>query len=389
MNKYTIELVKEMFNKAGYDLITNEYKNVNQVLEYICRKHLDKGIQKTTLKEFLTGTMLCVYCKYDNGLPYNKPWPDDIIAHALDKLNCDFVKRYSKNGTSIIQFICREHPEKGIQETNWTSIRLKKKICKVCNGKGRTTEDFIIMMSKINPTIKIKSEYNGANERIKCECLIDGYEWEPIAYNLLSGYGCPLCGNRSTGESKRTTGYEKILKLNQMHPDIEFLSVPVLSTDYVHCRCKICGHEWWATYANLTKHTKPTGCPHCSVSNSEKEIIRVLNNWNIKFTTQYTFDDLKDIHKLPFDFYLLDSGVLIEFDGEHHYYPVNRYRSEFDDGILKANKDFEMITKHDDMKDCYCYEHSIPLIRIPYWHRDDLEYFLFDEFVKNKVIYKV
>lgn len=42
--------------------------------------------------------------------------------------------------------------------------------------------------------------------------------------------------------------------------------------------------------------------------------------------------------------------------------------------------------KHDQIKTQYCKDNNIPLIRIPYWEKDDMEYFLFDELKKYKAI---
>ena len=53
---------------------------------------------------------------------------------------------------------------------------------------------------------------------------------------------------------------------------------------------------------------------------------------------------------------------------------------------LKISKRYK---KHDMIKNEYCKNKNIPLIRIPYWERDDLECFLFDNLVKYKAIEKI
>ena len=50
---------------------------------------------------------------------------------------------------------------------------------------------------------------------------------------------------------------------------------------------------------------------------------------------------------------------------------------------------YEKVKKHDEIKTNYCKDKNIPLIRIPYWEKDNMEYFLFDEMVKYKAIEKV
>jgi hypothetical protein len=47
------------------------------------------------------------------------------------------------------------------------------------------------------------------------------------------------------------------------------------------------------------------------------------------------------------------------------------------------------VQKHDNIKTIYCKNNNIPLIRIPYWERDNMEYFLWDELVKFGVIEEI
>ena len=380
MGKYSLEIAKEMFNEKGYDLVSTEYKSVTDKLNFICRRHPDKGVQQMTLKDLMKGSK-CVYCKFEDGDPHNKPYPDDIVIQQLDKLNCDYVGRYVKNEKSIIQFVCRKHPWKGVQETSWNNIAKGMNICGVCNGLNRNTYDFKMMVKEINPNIEIISEYNGARKTVRCRCKIDGCEWETKADKILSGCGCPECGRRKIGDTHRGDLKQKIQKLHEMHPDIEFLTEPVLSTQKILCKCKICGHEWYATYTNLTKATKSTGCPHCTISKGEKKIYQLLQKWGYDFDTQQRYPDLYDERELPFDFILLDYNILIEYDGIQHY-KIGNWSSSYDKNL----EVFQKTIKHDIMKNEYCYDNNIPLIRIPYWHYDELEYYLFDELVKYKAI---
>jgi len=53
--------------------------------------------------------------------------------------------------------------------------------------------------------------------------------------------------------------------------------------------------------------------------------------------------------------------MLIEYDGEFHFKKFYE-----DDG-------FETLQIHDKMKDEYCKNNNIPLLRIPYWDYDKIE----------------
>lgn len=75
---------------------------------------------------------------------------------------------------------------------------------------------------------------------------------------------------------------------------------------------------------------------------------------------------------MPFDFYLNGFNLLIETDGEGHYIPIPR------DSMSKkeAIKQLEKVQLHDKIKNQYCEKVNIPLIRVPYWERDNMEQFL-------------
>lgn len=234
-------------------------------------------------------------------------------------------------------------------------------------------------MKEINDQIEILGEYTGARKRIKCRCKKHNHIWYPFVYNLLSGFGCPKCADEQVGLKKRTSAECKMNKLEAMHPDIEFLSSPILSTDYVECKCKKCKHEWSATYSNLTKPNNPTGCPKCAGLNSENKLISIIEKFGYNYERQYKYEDCRDVHKLPFDAFLTDYNILIEFDGEHHYYPIPRGDG---DGV----REFETTQRHDKIKTQYCIDNKIPLIRIPYWERDNMESFLFEELNKLGII---
>lgn len=379
--KYTIDKVREIFNSHNYELISSEYINTTTPLEYICNTHRNKGVQKITLKA-LNGGQRCPYCTFEEGKPCNFKLPDDIYQDETEKRGYIFKGIHKENGFIMIDFVCKKHRDYGLQTSKWHDIKSDRCCCKVCNGNDRDSANFAKMVKEKSPNIDVIGEYTGARNRVKVRCSNDGYEWEPYAYNLLNGYGCPICHHRKVGDLRKISKEDKLDKLQLIHPDIQFLEVPELARDNVHCKCKECGAEWYASYDNLTKSKNPTGCPRCSDSRGEKRIHEILECWGYTFTPQKRFQDLRDINLLPFDVYLDDFNVIIEFDGIQHYEPI-----EF--GGISKEKAVELhniIKKHDNIKNKYCEEHNIPLIRIPYWELDDIEYVLFDELVKLNVI---
>ena len=72
---------------------------------------------------------------------------------------------------------------------------------------------------------------------------------------------------------------------------------------------------------------------------------------------------------MPFDFYLSDYNMCIEYDGEHHYKPT-RFGGMSKE---KAKDRFEFQQQKDKIKNRYCQENKIKLLRIPYWEFDNIE----------------
>ena len=100
------------------------------------------------------------------------------------------------------------------------------------------------------------------------------------------------------------------------------------------------------------------GCTH---SKNEENIIKLLTKNNISFEYQKRFDDLKI---KEFDFYI-NNNYIIEFDGQQHF---------FFTGYGWNTKDYyERTHKSDLIKNKYCFDNNIPLIRIPYYANYTLE----------------
>ncbi len=124
------------------------------------------------------------------------------------------------------------------------------------------------------------------------------------------------------------------------------------------CKCE-CGTETIIDGTNLkTGHTTSCGCIR---SKGELKIKQLLNNLNIQFQTEYTFQDLP---QRRFDFYLPQLNICIEYDGKQHYDYVNTWH--------KTIENFNQSIERDKEKNQYCLIHNIPLIRISYTDYDKL-----------------
>lgn len=113
------------------------------------------------------------------------------------------------------------------------------------------------------------------------------------------------------------------------------------------------------------------GCPMCDESKGEKYIRLYLKENNIEFKQEYKFNDCRYKLPLPFDFYIPNYNLCIEYDGEQHYKANDFFGGE------KSFKDTQI---RDKIKNNYCKDNNINLLRIPYWELDSVEDILDEEF---------
>ena len=114
-------------------------------------------------------------------------------------------------------------------------------------------------------------------------------------------------------------------------------------------------------------HLRGYGCSLCSESKGEKKINKFLTENNILFERQKKFEDCKNIFCLPFDFYIPSLRICIEFDGIQHYKPLD---------FFGGQEAFEKTKINDNIKNDYCEDNYINLIRIRYDKIEDIEYIL-------------
>ena len=106
-------------------------------------------------------------------------------------------------------------------------------------------------------------------------------------------------------------------------------------------------------------------------SRGEIKIEEILQNAGLRFTEEFSFEDLvsETGHPLRFDFAVWDDNgdidFLIEFQGIQHYQPKEKFGGNA--GLRKQQF-------HDMMKRDYCKKHNINLVVIPYWNEARVNY---------------
>jgi very-short-patch-repair endonuclease len=214
---------------------------------------------------------------------------------------------------------------------------------------------------------------NGNRTKIKIICPTHG-EFYQILSHHSQGVGCPQCSYEIIGEKNSKTYEYHIIICKKVHGN--FYSYP----DYqiiknnktkIKIMCPVHGEF----YQMLSEHQSGKGCSKCNESKGEKKIRIFLENNNIKYESQYKFENCKNKCMLKYDFYIPTLNVCIEYDGEFHFHPA-RYSKNKEKMINKLNETI----KNDKIKNEFCMDNNIPLLRIPYWEFKNINEILKDFF---------
>ena len=229
--------------------------------------------------------------------------------------------------------------------------------CPKCSGLERYShKEYIKKVAEINSNIEVLDKYIDSKTKILHRCKIDGYEWCVIPAAILQGCGCPKCAKNA-----KITHEEYVAQVTKINSNIEVLEEYAgYHTKILH-KCKRDGYEWYASPSNILHGS---GCPKCNISKGEKTIEDWLNKKNILYESQKRFYGCKDVKPLPFDFYLPEYNICIEYQGLQHYKSIEYFGGE---------SKFKSQIKKDNIKKEYCQKNNIYLFEIPYYSNLDEE----------------
>lgn len=228
-------------------------------------------------------------------------------------------------------------------------------------GKAK---DLIGYTTESGVTVIERAENKGAKPQWLCRCFC-GKEFITRSDALKSGH------TKSCGCLQKKKASENIIKQNKsLTLDLTnqkfgrltalySLGIPKKGGTSILWQCKCdCGNHCQVAASKLkTYSTMSCGCLS---SKGEAKIQSILEQNNIIFETQKQFDNCRvgNNIKARFDFYIPNENYLIEYDGNVHYYCNNQGWNNKENLIKVKN--------NDKIKNKWCKENNIPLIRIPY-----------------------
>lgn len=204
----------------------------------------------------------------------------------------------------------------------------------------------------------------------KCNC----HQFENAVNNMTQGfdktgkYVCPFCYGMETcpHDSVATLCPELVAEfVPELNPDIDLRKISTGSGIKVIWRCLVdpTHDNWKAAIYHQARGTKNC-CPTCSESKLEKACREILQKYGITYKPQHDFPDCRHVRILYFDFYLPHMRIIIEVDGEQHFFEVR-----FNGKHAKLAE----VQYRDNIKNKYTRKNNIHLLRVSYSEKERLE----------------
>lgn len=358
LRKTTDTFEKEVYDKTGTEyLFQDEYAGYNKKLTVM---HSNCGTEyMASPSRFLKGLDRCTTC-YPRLLGYKVT--QEIYEQRVKDMHGDDYTVVGKF-TRSVDPITILHNECGrefdIEAGSFVNMGI---VCRYCSDHviQKTDEEFKQeVWDAVGDEYTTLEPYTKSSERIKMRHNICGFTWSlyPMSFTSI-GSRCPKC----SGLLCKTTERFKAEVAAQVGTSYSVLGEYHNSYTHIEMKHNICGHKWKVQPASFT-HTK-SRCPKCAWSTGETKVAEHLDSIGVTYINEYSYSDCRDKSILPFDFYLPDYNMLIEYDGIHHYKPVDLFGGE--DNLVT-------VQAHDYIKDRYAKSNDINLLRIPYTEFNNIE----------------
>lgn len=360
--------IKEIFNKVGLELLDSEAKGIDY--KYNCKDLEGYLYQKTVHTCQHTLKKNKIYnVNVEHTFSTKNPYFYENMILYMNKIKDSGTKLLTtqeqiKNIKQPLTFRCgicgREF------DLPWHSfVSKKEKCCNICfrqkRARGETNTKHID-----SNKFHLQALENGV-------VILDGTQikyHDKITVQDKEGYrGLTTPAVIMRGEGFEKFGYRNPYALDNARIfafknnwDCVIYNQEYKGHDYPFKVMCSCGNDFWVDMTHFTAGKYQ--CNECRVKQSAiaAKVELWLNQNHISYKKEKTFADCKYKKCLPFDFYLLDYNACIEVDGIGHYRPI-AYRGD----KQRAQIVYEERVRNDQIKNNYCENNNIPLLRLPFW----------------------
>ena len=260
--KLTVEFIRSEFEKEGYDLLTSEYVDNRQKLNYVCPNDHKYNISWSSWRQ----GRRCYYCGISKVASERRENIEFIRAEFEREGYKLLTDRY-ENSSQKLEYIC---PRSHKHSISWSAWKNGGQRCSPCYGNVRLTIEYVGEQFEKEGYELLSRKYVNNKQKLKYRCS-KGHEHSICFNNWQNGYRCYYCfGNVS--------------------PTIEFIKEEVMkenyemaSVFYVNNRQLleyICsnGHKYKATWDSWRQGRRCWKC-YCIRASTNK---LGAKNWNWK-----------------------------------------------------------------------------------------------------------
>ena len=223
--------------------------------------------------------------------------------------------------------------------------------CKRSNKFTETISEFIKIHNNKYSYPQSYKYFKNMKSLIPIECPEHG-EFKQLVHNHKQGKGCFKCIDKSKD-------LQYFLEKSEIiHSD--YYNYSKVNFKNMRSKVSIICPEHGEFKQNPSNHIQGKGCFRCNQSHGERIITNLLISNNVEYISEKKFENLvsdSDVN-LRFDFYIPSKNIVIEYDGIQHFK---------ENSFFGGKKSFEILKKHDNLKNEYCEKNNIRLIRIPYY----------------------
>lgn len=327
-------------------------------------------VWEASIKSRARGGTGCPYCNGKQCLPeesFAYKFPE--LLREWSETNITDPYAITPHSNKICTWVCSSN-----SDHMWNTRVAKRTLgtkCPYCSNKRISDDNSLYSKNSQaaqmwhpvkNGSLTPKKVMAGSDRYVWWRCSKNkSHEWKARVANINYGFGCPWCSNKKVAKENSLACLFPALS-REIDEDVDVWKISPGSGKKVWWVCKN-GHRWKTKVQCRT--TGKTGCPRCKQSKGEEKISELLNKFNIRFERQKRFKKCRNKLPLPFDFYIPDLKLCIEYDGIQHYKGWGGHEN---------NKRY--IITNDNIKDSFIRKSSMTLIRIPYYLYEDCDFLL-------------